>query len=270
MRKIIVHYHFYKNAGTSVDKILQNSFNERWISCDVKDISLSNEVIKKFQIYTKTINEHTRMSSDVLKAIILDSHNKIAFSAHQIVMPIPKFDEQIIIYPIFFIRHPVDRLLSGFRFECGQLGINIESSDAFVEYVSNKYSNPQTNPFDNFHALRLGNVDPSKPGSVGSLDRDKILGNAKNLLKNISFYGIVELFDDSLKKMSDYLIEDFPNIKVKSYWLNYSRNKGQTLKERIDLLKNKIGENLFQYILDRNSMDMELYDFAVSEFFRKK
>lgn len=268
MRKVIIHYHFYKNAGTSIDKILHNSFGNKWISCDVKDISLSPEMTENFHIYNKNINEHTRISSKVLESILHHFKDKIAFSAHQIIFPLPKCDFPI--YPIFFLRHPIDRLISGFLFEtkCKAELSSIDKNE-LQQYISSKYSSPETNAFDNFHALRLGNTDYFVPGAASSLSPEQIILNCKTLLRDLSFFGIVEHFDESLKKMSNYLLEDFPSLKIENYWLNKTQRNKTSIEERVRTIKELVGDDTYRFLVDRNSLDMEIYEFALDVFFKK-
>ena len=37
-RTIILHYHLFKNAGTSIDSILQENFGEQWITKEFKSV----------------------------------------------------------------------------------------------------------------------------------------------------------------------------------------------------------------------------------------
>ncbi|MCB2184118.1 MAG: sulfotransferase family 2 domain-containing protein [Desulfobulbaceae bacterium] len=268
MRKAIVHYHFYKNAGTSIDRILQDSFGEKWISCDVKDIKLTDDIIEKFHIYNKNINQNTRMSPKVLEAILEHYKDKIAFSAHQLIFPLPKCE--IKIYPIFFLRHPIDRLISGFLFETQHNGeLSTIDKNKLQNYISSKYSSPGTNPFDNFHALRLGNADYFVPGAVSTLTPEQIILNCKTFLSEMSFFGIVEYFDESLKRMSNYLLQDFPSIRIKNYWLNKSQRNTLSIEEKISRIKEIIGEDTYRFLAECNSLDMEIYEFALDVFFKK-
>jgi hypothetical protein len=31
-RKVVIHYHLFKNAGTSVDRMLKEIYGERWVT----------------------------------------------------------------------------------------------------------------------------------------------------------------------------------------------------------------------------------------------
>nr|WP_029249710.1 hypothetical protein [Microbulbifer agarilyticus] len=35
MRKLILHYHLFKNAGSSIDEILKRSFGDSWLAFDL-------------------------------------------------------------------------------------------------------------------------------------------------------------------------------------------------------------------------------------------
>jgi len=69
VRHVAIHYHLFKNAGSSIDKILENGFGANWISFDPKPDRL--------------------LSAQDLIAVI-DAHPAAsAFSSHLIVPPAP-------------------------------------------------------------------------------------------------------------------------------------------------------------------------------------
>jgi hypothetical protein len=95
MRSIIIHYHLFKNAGTSVDSVLEKSFGASWRNFDNK-------------------NSSARFSPKEFEKINLEHPELKAFSSHQIVPPIPKGSLRV--YPIIFLRHPIDRIKSAYLF----------------------------------------------------------------------------------------------------------------------------------------------------------
>jgi len=96
-RAILVHYHIYKNAGTSIDHVLKAHFKERWTAYDKAEPG-------------------ALISSAELAEFIRSHPEYDALSSHQARPPIPAGDE-IEVYPLFMFRHPLDRLESIYRFE---------------------------------------------------------------------------------------------------------------------------------------------------------
>ncbi|MCB1754984.1 MAG: hypothetical protein KDJ38_05655, partial [Gammaproteobacteria bacterium] len=84
-RNIIVHYHLFKNAGTSIDKMLKNSFGDAWENYDLPAAG-------------------ARISPDSLQQYIEENPHLQASSSHQIVPPLPTGDLNV--FPIVFLRDP--------------------------------------------------------------------------------------------------------------------------------------------------------------------
>ena len=117
MRNIILHYHLFKNAGSSIDAILKNNFKDKWVTREFEGmVDNSKEV-------TQWIQNHP---------------DSIAFSSHTMNGPIPKIDDVNII-SIAMIRNPIDRIISAYNFERQQKattwGAQLAKNATFEEYV---------------------------------------------------------------------------------------------------------------------------------------
>lgn len=97
MRKVICHYHIYKNAGTSFDRILGDSFGTGHLSFD-----------GPFPFFT--------IDQEQLDRIIIRKTEAVAFSSHQILLPVPVSAFYQVI-PVVFVRHPLLRIASVWRFK---------------------------------------------------------------------------------------------------------------------------------------------------------
>lgn len=90
-RVVLIHYHLFKNAGTTIDGILS----------------------RRFPGDGHGHLEGTYPWSSVSPGALLDyvkAHPEIeAVSSHQAYLPLPD-DQQIRFLPIVFLRHPIDRL----------------------------------------------------------------------------------------------------------------------------------------------------------------
>ena len=95
-RPVIVHFHLFKNAGTSVDRILQRNFGDRWIEIEGPN--------------------NKKLTQDALIDFIRGNPQYDAISSHTAVVSVPQYDD-IEIIPIFFYRHPIDRIRSAYDFE---------------------------------------------------------------------------------------------------------------------------------------------------------
>src|SRR5208282_4106023 len=90
---LLVHYHIYKNAGTSVDKNLSDSFGENWKICEGS-------------------SENFRFSNGDIEAFAKANPGVCAISSHR-APPSPSLRRS---FPILFLRHPIERARSVYYF----------------------------------------------------------------------------------------------------------------------------------------------------------
>ena len=92
MRFVLLHYHIFKNAGSTIEDILDHSFGDRFATLEtpVEGGIVSNSDLIAF----------------------LDAHPHVcAFSSHQIRYPMP-LAPGYLFFDICFLRDPLDRLRS--------------------------------------------------------------------------------------------------------------------------------------------------------------
>ena len=90
MRNIIVHYHIFKNAGTSIDRVLEENFGAAWASLE----GSSATSLLRAQDVQAYVAEHPGLE---------------AVSSHLARPPLP---QGFSVLPIVFLRHPLDRAAS--------------------------------------------------------------------------------------------------------------------------------------------------------------
>ncbi len=99
MRTVLVHYHIYKNAGTSFDHVLAHNFAGRHELFD-----------GPYPFFT--------IDQEQLDRIIMRRADAVAFSSHQIMLPPPSSLDYRVIAAIF-LRNPYLRIASIYRFKRG-------------------------------------------------------------------------------------------------------------------------------------------------------
>lgn len=99
MRTVIIHYHIYKNAGTSFDHVLGHNFGDRHELFD-----------GPFPFFT--------IDQEQLDRIIMRRPHAVAFSSHQIMLPPPSSLDYRALAAIF-VRNPFLRIASIYRFKRG-------------------------------------------------------------------------------------------------------------------------------------------------------
>ena len=164
----------------SVDRLLQKNFGERWISFDGD--SAGNVI-----------------NTDELETIISKNSNAVAFSSHQIIPPLPLVSGNV--FPVVFLRDPVDRIKSAYLFEWQkQLGLK-EPKGSFIEYVTAKFKNKRCSSVEEFQTIRLSNTRKNGFRDVNA-DDQIILEQACEFISSLSFVGIVDQFDISADNLS--------------------------------------------------------------------
>jgi len=97
MRHVICHYHIYKNSGTTFDHLLARNFGDRHVAFDGP--------FPYFSIGQKE-----------LAKIIQRHRGAIAFSSHQVALPVP-VSLEFNVLPVVFVREPLLRIYSIYRYK---------------------------------------------------------------------------------------------------------------------------------------------------------
>ena len=95
-RNVLLHYHIFKNAGTTFERVLDENYGDRHMTFDGPfSFSLINQ--------------------DQAAAVIEHHASHIAFSSHQIHLPVPS-SLSFRAIPVVFVRHPLLRIRSVYLF----------------------------------------------------------------------------------------------------------------------------------------------------------
>lgn len=243
-RNIIVHYHIFKNAGSSVDQLLRKNFGSNWTAFDGE-------------------TPGSIISSDELAKTIESQPQTVAFSSHQIVPPLPRVDANV--YPIVFLRDPIDRIKSAYLFEWKkQLGLE-EPKGTFEEFVKLKFTYKRKSSIEEFQTIRLSNVSVDTFDSEAVSD-DEMLERACNFISGLSFVGIVDDFDRSNALLESYLGAAFPDFRVSDVQANVLQDITLAQSVKRQRIREELGDELFETIVDRNRLDEGLYQAGRSHF----
>lgn len=240
-RSIIVHFHLFKNAGTSVETILQRNFGGR------------------FARY-----EHGGATDTFPASVLipyLEANRRIrAISSHTICFPPPSRRDWSV-FPIVFLRHPLDRILSMYNYERGQEAQNpgaiLAKAHGLAGYISARLENPGEHTLRNYQAWMLAREEYRSKSSA--VDRKTLLEYAANALQALPVIGVVDQFEESIRQFNAWLAPHFPRLDLRPEHVNRTASAGSTMQERIQLARNAVGETLFQRLESENAMDLELY-----------
>jgi len=253
MRTVICHYHIYKNSGTSFDTLLENNFGQHHICFD-----------GPFPFFS--------VDQEQLIKIINRKQDVVAFSSHQIQLPVPA-SLDVLVLPVIFLRHPLLRVQSIYKFKRQTFDGTTTSKNAqklsFEAWVAACFDDP----------VEITHVSNAQVRMLGAAYREKTLVrrtaqgmeyDLQQALRNIQGVRLLartEFFNEDVSR--------FPKI-LKEYGVdfNFSETKPQnttsndytkSIDERLEGLKSRMSEESFMKLWNANIQDMTLYDVVTLE-----
>ncbi len=246
-RDVIVHYHLFKNGGSSIERMLRSSFGHQFQSFD-KDQSSGRIPAIELQHYLQNNTE--------IRAV----------SSHQLLPPLIGGEFRVL--PVIFLRHPLLRVRSAYLFEWQkQLGLNTPKG-SFSDYIQSKFDKSFSSVIADFQVSRLSHTDYDNPRQAMKSHDVQPLERAQNLLDSLPFFGLVERFSDSLTWMRSIACGRFPELEITEYKENVLQCDSGSTVERLDAIRTEIGDSLYFELCHRNQRDLQLYAYALGSFNR--
>jgi Sulfotransferase family len=253
MRNVIIHYHIFKNAGSSIDRLLEQNFGPAWSTLE-GSTPTSLLTVREVEDY---LSIHPELQ---------------AVSSHLARPPLPS---NVTAFPIVFIRHPLDRAASVYSHE-HRVPSNVESAEIaklrdFAGYV--KWClDPSEGRMKGGVVIRNYQVVHLSKASFRSqhvyqaealkTDLDDVL----SLLDRLPFFGIVEEFEASLQLLKRKLPPLWSDFQVANLQENISPGREVTLQARLEKIERELGPDVLRWFLLENQLDMELYETALAKF----
>lgn len=245
-RTVIVHYHIYKNSGTSFDHVLRHSFGDRHESFDGP---FPFFLIDQLQ----------------LGRIIRGRPGTVAFSSHQIMLPHPSsLDFRVL--AVTLLRHPILRAGSIYRFKRLHPD-GTSTSDAalrlgFAEWLSyslrdrlevGQISNAQTRYF----AAQYGEVPLSAQRNNRLVyDIDTALRN----LGSVEMLGRTEHFERDVTRFARIAAANGLEMKLpRDLHQNATEEASGSTAERVAAILADLPKAVADQILAANEQDLALY-----------
>ncbi len=248
MRRVLLHYHIFKNAGSTIEDILANSFFDRFARFDKPEYNglISNDEIIGFLQQNPAIE---------------------AISSHQIRYPVPAVPG-ILFFDVCFLRDPLDRIRSTYDYfrikpapgeEMSELA-NAVSFSTFLERLVAEHpwrlNDAQVN-------ILAGQGVDDEPAGRADLDR------AIGVMLETPFLGVVDRFEQSLIAARHFLRPVFPRFNFAQPAANVSSGMSSTLEERVAQMRAACPEGLWHEVLRLNALDLELVERARGEVSRR-
>jgi len=244
-RAVIVHYHLFKNGGTSIERMLQDALGDRWTAFD-------------------HASSGARIATRELEAFLAERPALRAVSSHQLVPPPP--GDGFEVTPIVFLRDPLARVRSAWLFEWQKQPRLEAPKGTLAEYVRAKLDVSDVNVIANFQTSRLSHADPDNPRQAFGRHDQQALDRACRWLDALPFFGLVERFAESIDWMRPVMRQRFPDLELVEHRENVLQDPATTRHARIESLRAEIGDALFDELAVRNQLDLQLYAYAQGRF----
>lgn len=246
-RRVVLHCHFFKNAGSSIDWALGRNFGVAFHENKHHFYSVSDW------------GSH-------LRDLLANDHSIQAITSHIFSLR-PPVIEGISFSMIAMCRHPIERVTSVAAYEKKQnyrnsLGTITDTEIGLRGYVEAYLKEGTPASIRNMHTLRFAGRDNGCPVT------EEDFGNALATLEQCKTIGVVEYFDESMVLFEESLRPYFPNLDL-AYIIQNVHQKPQSVERRIQELRGHLGDELFEILVQKNNMDLRLYG-IIKEHFQKR
>jgi hypothetical protein len=240
MRCVILHYHIFKNAGSTVEDILANTFYERLGRYDSADY------------------DHV-IGNDEIVAYLERDPNLQAFSSHQIRYPMPEIPGYLF-FDWCVLRDPIERLRSTYRYFRKKPAMGEPSSDLANLVPPGEWVARMVRDYpyriNNVQVNMLANGNNDDPPSEADLAR------ASERMRSIAMLGVVDCFNQSLIAGQYFLRPVFPALAIGQQPANVSGGKNIQFAEACD-------PEVYAELLRLNALDTRLLELARIEVHRR-
>jgi hypothetical protein len=246
-RFLIVHYHIFKNGGSTITSILEREFPTGFATVHGPDdvsvvdlISLANFVA-----------EHAAIQ---------------AISSHHLRYPKPVLPNTII-FDCCFLRHPLDRLQSLYSYFQ-----KILVDDPLCRLARQEPPRSFFKKLVDSAPHLISNVQVTMLAAGGAFTRPVDISDveiASDMVGKMAIPGLVEKFDESLVAAEYFLKPAFPRLRLDYLPQNVSRSLGGNPGDRQEWLKHSWGADLYATLAHLNQCDLELWRRAGDEVARR-
>jgi len=234
-RYVIVHYHIFKNGGSTVEYVLEREFAERFATIHGSD-------------------PDTALDAADLVEFLRQHPGITAVSSHHLRYPKP-LSRQTVFFDWCFLRDPLARLYSSYNH------FRRSNSDLLLARWARSYGPRE-------FAMRLIDEAPHQVSDVqvtqlangGAFTRpadEKDLERATAVVREMAVPGLVEMFDASLAIAEYFLRPAFPALRLEYVAQNVDGARCATEQSR-EYWEDVWGKDLCGRLLRMNEMDTEL------------
>jgi hypothetical protein len=247
MRFVVVHYHIFKNAGTTIERILDREFPGRFA-----------------KIHGPTAD--ATLDAEDLAAFLKDHPNVQAVTSHHLRYPAPAI-RNTVVFDCCLLRHPLDRLDSLYSYYR-----RIDSTDPLCRNAHRQSPAEFVRELLNRSPEQVSNVQVTHLANRGAFTRpanEADLQRAVQTVRSMALPGVVEMFQESMVAGEYFMRPAFPALRLGSGPANVSRQVLPGAAERERRLVQRWGWDLYEQLSRLNELDIELVERAGDEIRRR-
>lgn len=244
-KKLFIHHHIFKNAGTSLDRTLKEVFGDAMYFYDTNNKGgvVTNDML--FDFVKNNIEQETAC---------LSSH-QVCLSSHEL--------KGLEIIKFVLLREPIRRFFSMYNYhkrisptnKLDYLAKEVTFKE-FMKWIIKNSKVVSSNFQTNFCSKTITNKR-----TITHTD----LLIAKENLTSSDGVGIVERYEESLTLFNKILEKH----KVTGIIKKYQENKSKQLTDTIGYIEDQLGTELIRQLKNMNELDNELYIYANTLLDRK-
>jgi hypothetical protein len=247
MRFVILHYHFLKNAGTSLENILHRSFGGYFTTIDTAD-------------------RDGHVSNDELLALLHGNPLLKAVSSHQLRYPKPQVPG-FLFFDVCFLRDPIDRIRSMYDYfrekpVAGDAVSEVANGSNLGEFIARMIEEMPWHVND-------AQVNLLANGTANDPPTEEDFNRAVGAMLRTSFLGVVDRFQQSLVAGQYFLRPVFPELNCAPEAVNVSSGLENTLLERIAKVRDACESSVYAELRRLNALDEKLLSLARAEVDRR-
>jgi len=244
---VIVHYHIFKNGGSTIEYILEREFSGSFATvhgCD-PDTTLDAADLTRF------LGQHPEIA---------------AVSSHHLRYPKPQ-SPQIVFFDCCFLRDPIARLYSTYnhfrRVDADSLHARWARSYGPREFAL-RLIDEAPHLVSDVQVTQLANAGAfTRPPDARDLER------ASGLLREMAVPGLVEIFDESLAVAEYFLRPAFPGLHLEYVAQNIGPSRQLATASPVEYWEGVWGKDLYGRLVRMNELDSELVLRAKREILRR-
>ena len=246
-RYVIVHYHIFKNGGSTIEYILGRAFPGRFATVHGSDPDATLDAADLVEF----VGQHPGIA---------------AVSSHHLRYPKP-LSRRTVFFDWCFLRDPLARLYSTYHH------FRRSDADSLCARWARSYSPRE-------FAMRLIDEAPHQVSEVqvtqlanaGAFTRpadEQDLERATAVIRDMAVPGLVEMFEESLVVAEYYLRPAFPALRLEYVPQNVGQGTPRAPAESGEYWGGVWGKELYERLVRMNEMDRELVRRAKREILRR-